>query len=326
MPRRSPIGLDGVSVSWTKDDSGKVVGCLVKVRDEIGRYQGKRFAVTSIGRDGKPCFPLAAKRWAKTLLKKFTAGTSSAGVANVLAIGQEYVKRLGDTGSSPIHASSVENTITAVSEAGMKDFKAPNFHARFHHWLSNLQGNWWPEAEKFKFRRKTKLTLSNSTKNLIIRHVRSVIHYAINTRRLNQDPLAGIKRYTVPEKLKPLFTIQEIRDMVSNENSSDKWWLPACLMIYTGCRVQEAMHLRWEWIDWESHVIRLQIHADFQIKNQRERIIPLQPELEAILKPLGKPHGWIIHHTTLEAVAGGIYGEPAVFMERMRRSPLLWSF
>lgn len=74
----------------------------------------------------------------------------------------------------------------------------------------------------------------------------------------------------------------------------DPWWLACCLLIYTGCRADEAIHLRWEWIKWDSDIIHLELAADYENKSNAERFIPLEPELKAILLPLAKPAGHIL--------------------------------
>ncbi len=93
-----------------------------------------------------------------------------------------------------------------------------------------------------------------------------------------------------------------IYNRLNRADGADPWWLPCCLLVYTGCRAQEALHLRWEWIRWESRVISLKIHPDFDIKADQERLIPLEPELADILHPIAKPAGWIVED---ENVRGG---------------------
>jgi len=74
----------------------------------------------------------------------------------------------------------------------------------------------------------------------------------------------------------------------------DPWWLPCCLMAYSGMRVSEAMHLRWDNIDWKSKRIRVRIQNDYDQKNDEERECLLQDELADILKPLGQTQGYVI--------------------------------
>jgi integrase len=79
-----------------------------------------------------------------------------------------------------------------------------------------------------------------------------------------------------------------------DSDRDDPWWLPACLLVYTGCRVQEAMHLRWQDIDWKGEEVWVRLQEAYDQKTDSERRFPLQPELADILRPMAKPSGFII--------------------------------
>jgi integrase len=96
-----------------------------------------------------------------------------------------------------------------------------------------------------------------------------------------------------------------IYNRLKHPAGADPWWLPCCLLVYTGCRAQEALHLRWEWIKWDAKVISLKIHPDFDIKADTERQFPLEPELAEILRPIAKPAGWIISDDAIRAGGSG---------------------
>ena len=85
-----------------------------------------------------------------------------------------------------------------------------------------------------------------------------------------------------------------IYNALKRPTGPDPWWLAACVLVYTGCRADEAMHLRWEWISWDAGVITLKLADDYENKSDAERLIPLEPELRAILLPLAKQAGHII--------------------------------
>jgi integrase len=74
----------------------------------------------------------------------------------------------------------------------------------------------------------------------------------------------------------------------------DPWWLACCLLVYTGCRADEAMNLRWEWIHWQEQLIKLRLSNDYDNKSRKERLIPLEPELAEILAPLRQETGFIL--------------------------------
>ncbi|MBA3707421.1 MAG: site-specific integrase [Planctomycetes bacterium] len=74
----------------------------------------------------------------------------------------------------------------------------------------------------------------------------------------------------------------------------DPWWLACCLLVYTGCRAAEAMHLRWEWVKFTERIITLKLTDDYDSKTDSERLIPLEPELAAILLPIRRDIGHIL--------------------------------
>jgi len=75
---------------------------------------------------------------------------------------------------------------------------------------------------------------------------------------------------------------------------ADPWWLACCLLVYTGCRADEGMHLRWQWVDFDARIITLKLADDYKSKSDTERIIPLEPELADILRPIKKASGHIL--------------------------------
>lgn len=81
---------------------------------------------------------------------------------------------------------------------------------------------------------------------------------------------------------------------LNREFRPDPWWLACCLLAYTGCRSDEAMHLRWEWFDWKAGIIHLHLADDYDSKGDAERLIPLEPELREILNPLAKTTGHVL--------------------------------
>ena len=181
--------------------------------------------------------------------------------------------------------------------------------------------------------------ISNVTRNRALREVRCLCRHAVKTGRLMRHPLDGVKPFKEEKRLKPTFTLEELRLMVSDEaranmqrkrqevedaitaaggdkraaaevlgvhlatiynrleedrQRDDPWWLPTCLMVYTGCRAQEAMHLRWQDIDWKGERVRVRLQDAYDQKTDTEREFPLQAELADILRSLAKPSGYII--------------------------------
>lgn len=298
MPRLSPIGIDGVSVSWQPDDAGRIVKVKVRVRDQAGKYQPKTFDVENWNKDGTPCLPADAKAWAVARRGTYLAGTETAGKADLAEIGKAYVDQLRTTAGESYHADHTEHVVNTLVGLGIRDLKADDFPDRVLSWLGSLKANWWPGAKDAKNRRRNKLTISNTSRNKILRELRAVVSLAIVRRRIAYNPLASLKRFKQVATLKPLFTVEELQKivhdrgrerMVGDEVREDPWWLAACLLVYTGHRAGDVMRLRWEHFDPVNMNLTINVK-----KTSEEVMIPLQPELWDLLAPIAKPHGFVI--------------------------------
>jgi integrase len=345
MGRKSPLGIEGTGLSFRDpDDKGRMTVAMVRAKDEAGTYQTRRFPVTSWKRDGSPVIPSEATDWARETRHSFIRGESVAGVASFQHFAGVLVENLEAAGISQSRLDLIRNVSAGLESESIEDMKADNFAARVRKWVAGLTSCWSMKADD-PLRRKPK-PLSPATRNKILVAIRQVVKLAITKRRLAFDPLAEVPTFKVEERHKPLFTVGELRQMVSNDardraitakrdllaeieteseaggvskseaiaviakrrglhpssiwnalrrpEERDPWWLACCLLVYTGCRAQEAMHLRWEWIIWDQRIITLKLADDYSQKTDSERLIPLEPELAEILRPMMKPHGHIL--------------------------------
>jgi integrase len=347
MPRgrKSPLNLDGTSVCYVDPGAdGRLTVCKARAKDDAGEWQSKRFPVTAWHRDGAPVLPEAAEIWARATRKTFIRGEATAGAVTFKGYADMVADNLSATGVTAQRVELVRSVGNALDAEGIRDMKADTFPTRVRTWLAGLKTGWFADPEA-KNRRKTIKPLSAATRNKLLVICRQVTGLAVLRRKLAFDPLAEIKRSKEETYIKPLFTIDELRRMVSDEardhNAAerreleasistrvqagvgrteaikaiskdlgrhwcsiynalarpvepDPWWLACCLLTYTGARADEAMHLRWEWIRWDSRIITLKLADDFASKSDSERLIPLEPELAEILRPLAKPHGHIL--------------------------------
>lgn len=345
MGRKSPLGIEGTGLSFRDpDDKGRATVAMVRAKDETGTYQTRRFPVTSWKRDGSPLVPAEAVDWARETRHSFIRGESVAGVASFQHFAGILVENLESAGISKSRLTLIRNVSAGMEADGIEDMKADNFAASVRKWVAGLTSCWSMKADD-PLRRKPK-PLSPATRNKILVGIRQVVKLAITKRRLAFDPLAEVPTFKTEERSKPLFTIGELRQMVSDDarlraitakhemmekisamiedggktktealsiiakrkgvhpssiwnalrrpEEPDPWWLACCLLVYTGCRAQEAMHLRWEWIHWDTRIITLKLTDDYEQKTDSERLIPLEPELAEVLRPLMKPHGHIL--------------------------------
>ncbi len=350
MPRgrKSPLNLDGTSVCFVDPGAdGRPTVCKVRARDDSpggGVWQSKRFPVTSWNRDGEPVLPEAAETWARETRKTFIKGEATAGVVTFKNYADMVADKLKANQVTDQRVALVRAVGNALEAEGIRDMKSDAFPTRVETWLAGLKTGWCADPEA-KNRHKSTRPLSPATRNKLLVICRQVTGLAVLRRKLAFDPLAEIERTDEGTFLKPVFSIGELRRMVSDEardhNATernaleveltervaagvgrtdaikalaaergkhwcsiynalsrpvepDPWWLACVLLTYTGCRADESMHLRWEWIKWDERIITLKLADDYENKSDAERMIPLEPELYEILKPMMRPHGHIL--------------------------------
>ena len=335
MPRRAKSGTEGLSITDTWK-GGANTGrrrflCRVRVPGTT-RYEARRFDA----RD-------EAKAWGRPRLIALEAGTDTAEDAFVDVVAAEYCRQLREGGSAEAadegYARHIELVAAGLVREGIRDMKAKTFAVNVRSWIANLKPNWWAVGDRPFYCKTGDAPLTNVTRNRVLREIRCLCRHAVKTGRLMRHPLDCVKPFKEEKRLKPTFTVDELRQIVSDEaratirterkeleaaiaaasgdkravaaaqgvhlatiynrleadsDRDDPWWLPACLLVYTGCRVQEAMHLRWQDIDWKAERVRVRLQDAYDQKTDTEREFPLQPELADILKPMAKPSGYII--------------------------------
>lgn len=341
--RKSPLGIEGTSVTYVEPGAdGRPTVAKLRAKDENGRWQSRRFPVTSWKRDGTPVLPAGAEDWARSTRRDFVKGIAVAGEATF-----EHFAGILVTGLEGSVTDGRVRVVRAVADgmkaAGIMDMKADSFAARSRAWVNGLRDGWCM-ADDAPNAHKTRRKLSNATKNKIRIIINQVCQLAVDKCKLARNPLDSdeFRPFETDKTLKPLFSVAELRRMLSDEARDltatarrdleaeiaahggkrmeaitaiakgrgchwttvynilrrpaepDPWWLACALLAYTGCRADEGMHLRWEWIKWDERIITLKLADDYESKTNSERLIPLEPELYEILKPMMRPHGHIM--------------------------------
>ncbi len=209
-------------------------------------------------------------------------------------------------GYEPGRPKVFDNLAKIIEREGFGDMNSGTFGKDVFKWLGGLKANWCNDDPNWKGRRTTNFELSNTTRNMLLVKIGIVVNYEmakVDTNLLRypllRKPLKkALVTFPVKDVMKSTFQVNELRALVTSEMDHDAWWLPACLLTYTGCRAQEAMFMRWEWCDWEARIIKLQYSDDASAKikiKTGERNIPMMKELYDILQKVGpKPHGYII--------------------------------
>lgn len=136
-----------------------------------------------------------------------------------------------------------------------------------------------------------KKEISASTVNRDVRELSTMFKWAQSLGMCRRNPCKGVKALRgVKRKVLPL-SRSEISKLV--ESLSALWADMARLILNTGLRLGEALHLRREDVDLERELILIRSRKDYLIKDREEREIPLvAPAVEVCRRRVlaaGKP-------------------------------------
>jgi integrase len=292
MPRVSKSGIDGVQLSHDAARDEWIVG----VRDDLGRLVRHRAPTEA-----------KAKSWAVAKLKEFARG-GTAGTVRMSDLGAAFLKRLRSQDERPngtpvneTYANHVELVYLAMVRDGLDNLRDPAFGRRFEAWVHGLKTDWHKglkESGRLYPKDAEAQPISAALKDKIVREARAIIHRMAMRQSpplLTHDPLSHIEAHVRKrdKTIKPIFTVDELRDLVGDGMRTHPFWLPMVLMAYTGRRSQEAIWARWEWFDFKAGMIYMTGHPAIPFKSG-EATFPLEPELAAILKPTAKSSGFVV--------------------------------
>lgn len=123
--------------------------------------------------------------------------------------------------------------------------------------------------------------LSESTVHLHMRNARKIFGIALEDDFIIANPFDKMAGKAPPPKGFHEVTDKEFQTLYENANPIWKLWLALCL--YAGLRRGEALHIRWENIDWDRSRLTIIAGEDWRPKDRDFRVVPIVPELRAIL-------------------------------------------
>lgn len=298
MARPSSSGIPGVSV--TLRDGRLLVRVQVSGQD---RYLQKTF---SPPKDGSAKLTKEASLWVGEAKRKVAEGHEP-GRLSFAAFAEDYSRVTEARGKGAYMLEILQKMVPAMRAAGLDDMRPKDWGDRVYEWLGGLQVGWADIDGTRTNHRLVRGPLRPATRNAYLSRIRAVIHYALARRRLLFDPLIGIEDFDEGDWLKATFTIAELRTMVAAD--ADPFWLAACLLIYTGARISEVMGMRWEWVDWDAGVIRVQYQADAEERERHhlktgERFVPMMRELRDVLRSRRKAAGFIVEDAPVKSRRG----------------------
>jgi integrase len=277
---------DGISIEdrWKAKGHREGAKWLFKVRDPAARtYIRRAFTDEALG-----------MQWARDTAAHVRLGDVTAGAVTLSAIAKEYVQSLIDLKRHPHHIREVERVLKGLETSGVSDLKARDFRAKVEHWRRSLRAS--AIDDQGRTRRRSKFDLSPRTANRYLLHVRSLIRYAVDRGYLPKNPLSRLRDLDEPDIIKKTFSIDELRAIIGLKAYDEPVWWWAVIMAYTGMRAQEALHLQWQFIDRSARTIAVKLLPEYRLKRNRERSIPAQAELLALIDqhPEKQDMGWML--------------------------------
>lgn len=181
----------------------------------------------------------------------------------------DYLKHLESKGRSKSHRDNVRRTLDAVA-AVVPDLTASEAGYGIGAWLDTL-------------------TCAPASRNRQLVEVRGLVRWLMRWRRLAHDPTAPLQRVGEDRPLKPQFAADEVVRLLARPTPDPSMHRRVALMLLAGLRDDEAAALRWRDLDLVGGSLLVRKVEGRRLKRNKERIVPLQPALRAILGEIGEP-------------------------------------
>jgi integrase/recombinase XerD len=91
--------------------------------------------------------------------------------------------------------------------------------------------------------------------------------------------------WELKKPVKPKRKMYSAEEVATLENNACAWLKPiVTTLAWTGLRIGELIALRWQDVDLKQKVLHIRVREDWRPKGKRDRIVPLHPKVEAVLK------------------------------------------
>jgi integrase len=124
--------------------------------------------------------------------------------------------------------------------------------------------------------------------------------YAVKRRILDSNPVTHTEKPKLPDNPPEIFTVDQLRSLLETAQRKEPSVLPMLAIgCFAGVRDAELRRMHWEEID----LLRAHIEIkSAKAKSARRRIIPIQPNLAAWLRPYSEMEGPLVPVGAREAV------------------------
>ncbi len=279
------------------------VGCPFQARawDPRARaYKNKNFKTRA-----------EAEAWAKDESARLRTGLTQAGKTSVPDLITKYIDDLKTQGAAAGYIVEQKRILDSAVAAGLDNLRHPRVEQQAREWLRSsraIRRFVEPTPEEVAAAKKAgqvakrkPAPLSAATRNRYLRALKTLTNFAIVGNELLRSPFMAISETGEDNPIKAVFEVEELAELVSPKHQDEDYWLLANVMIYTGMRLGEALHLRWENV---LHTLERVLVRDwrnlpganpaYSLKFKKERIIPLEPELAQVLPYKANRTGWVI--------------------------------
>lgn len=153
---------------------------------------------------------------------------------------------------------------------------------------------------------------SNTSKNTIIAHNRQFFLWCVKngkTRHLTENAVKSVSFLRIPKKTKTekdFISSEEIYKMLTYPKITPKMAALIAILYWTGCRIGEALNLRWGDLEFNPPVLEVRIPP---FKVNPERYVPTAEALSYVAD-------WRNHYPT--EIEGGATGDNFVFVSKYR--------
>jgi integrase len=124
---------------------------------------------------------------------------------------------------------------------------------------------------------------SKHAASLYHRTLKAAFNKAVVWNYLEDNPFNKIKAPKIPKSL-PLYISETELIQILNNTKTQLCKDIFITAFYTGMRLGELLNMKWNWIDFTSEIITVKNSKNFNTKNKRERIIPVHPKVNQIIK------------------------------------------
>jgi integrase len=135
----------------------------------------------------------------------------------------------------------------------------------------------------FKIRRMQ--TVSPASVNVDLRSMKALFSILVQWEWLAKNPFNNVKLVRISETETPFLNEERI-SMVISSIQNEQLKQIVSFAYYTGCRLNEILHVQWSDIEWTNAHITIRNTVSFNTKSRKNRIVPMHPELGKILSQI----------------------------------------